>query len=677
MDIYSDISNIGGVGEKTKEKFNKMGIFVILDLLLYFPRDYTFLNMDVLNGYFPTTGKSILKCKVQRHTGTILTKTGKRLTTIEFSCNGKKILGKWFNSPYITKKFIIGQEYNLLGNFKDTNNNIEIINPIISCNDSVESKIIPVYRLKDNIKNSMITKAINSVLDKIKIEDNLPLNILKKYNLVSLDNAIREIHFPKSKEALNKAIERLKFQELFIYSLKLMMLKNKVNSKEGIEFKIFTEDLIKIKKSLPYSLTNAQNKVMRQILYDAKRSVAMNRLVQGDVGSGKTLIALITLFNAYKNNYQCAFMAPTEILATQHFNEAKKVFKDFNISIELLTGSTKKKEKDRIKDIIRQGTPVIVIGTHALIEDDVEFRNLGLIVTDEQHRFGVEQRSRLINKNKMCDVLVMTATPIPRTISLYLYGDLEISIIDEMPPGRKRIETSTFNKDTRKNAYNIAVDEIKKGRQVYIVAPLIEENEKLKLNSVEMIYKEIKSSVFSNISVEILHGKMTSKEKNDIINRFKDGYIKAIISTTVIEVGVNVPNASVMIIENAERFGLAQLHQLRGRVGRGEYDSKCLLISDSTNSITKKRMDIMTESSDGFYIAEQDFKLRGSGEIFGIKQHGDDEFILSNVIEDINILKCANKEAKEIVQKENKENKKICYEISKGLERTSKYICFN
>ena len=456
-----------------------------------------------------------------------------------------------------------------------------------------------------------------------------------------------------------------------------MMLKNKVNNKEGIEFRIFTKELIEIKKSLPYDLTNAQNKVIRQILHDAKRPVAMNRLVQGDVGSGKTLFALIALFNAYKNNYQCAFMAPTEILAVQHFNEAKKILKDFNVSIELLTGNTKKKEKDRIKDIIRQGTSVIVIGTHALIEDSVEFKNLGLIVTDEQHRFGVKQRSKLINKNKMCDVLVMTATPIPRTVSLYLYGDLEISVIDEMPPGRKKIETLLFDKQSRKIAYKMALDEIKEGRQIYIVAPLIEDNEKLKLNSVEMVYKEIKSSVFSNIHVEILHGKMTSKEKNDIINGFKEGDIKAIVSTTVIEVGVNVPNASVMIIENAERFGLAQLHQLRGRVGRGEYNSKCFLISDGVNSITKRRMDIMTKSSDGFYIAEQDFKLRGSGKIFGVKQHGDDQFILANVIEDIDILRCANKEAREIVQNKNQESKKICYEISKGLENTRKYICFN
>ncbi len=677
MDIYSDISNIEGVGNKTREKFNKIGIFTILDLLLYFPRDYTFLSKDILEDDSLERGKSVLKCRAEKYLGNAITRTGKRITTIEFLSGNKKILGKWFNSPYVTKRFTIGEEYNLLGIFKKIGNNLEVINPIVSCNDSVESSIMAIYKLKDNIKNSMITRTVNKVLDNTIIEENLPKHIINEYKLLSLNNAIREIHFPKDKENLNRAIERLKFQELFTYSLKLMMLKNKINSREGIAFKIFTEELKAIKESLPYALTNAQNKVIKEVLIDEKKPTAMNRLVQGDVGSGKTLVALIALFNVYKNNYQCAFMAPTEILAMQHFNEAKKLFKDFNVNIAILTGSTKKKEKERIKEVIRDGEPIILIGTHALIEDDVRFKNLGLIVTDEQHRFGVEQRSKLINKNKICDVLVMTATPIPRTISLYLYSDLEISIINEMPPGRKKIETTLFNKDTREKAYKIAKDEINEGRQVYIVAPLIEENEKLKLNSVQMIYEELKKSIFSDVNVDILHGKMTSKEKNDIINRFKEGDIKAIISTTVIEVGVNVPNASIMIIENAERFGLAQLHQLRGRVGRGEYNSKCLLISDTKNYITKKRMNIMKESSDGFYIAEQDFKLRGSGEIFGVKQHGDDEFILSNILDDINILKCANKEAKEIVKNQSKENKKICYEISKGLERTSKYICFN
>ena len=497
MDIYSDISNVDGVGDKTREKFNKMGIFTILDLLLYFPRDYTFLNDNIDENKGIEKEKLVLKCKVEKYLGNISTRTGKKLTTIEFSYNNKKVLGKWFNSPYITKKFILSKEYNLLGTFKKVGNNLEVINPIVSCNESIDSKIISVYKLKDNIKNSIITRAINSVLDKIIIEDNLPKDIIEKYNLLQLDKAIREIHFPKNKDALNKAIERLKFQELFTYSLKLMLLKGKVSNKEGIAFKM-SESLKSLKESLPYTLTNAQSKVMREILIDEKKEIAMNRLVQGDVGSGKTLIALIALFNVYKNNYQCALMAPTEILATQHFNEAKKVFQDFDVHVELLTGSTKKKEKDRIKGLIKEGDPVIVIGTHALIEDDVEFKNLGLIVTDEQHRFGVEQRSKLVNKNKMCDVLVMTATPIPRTVSLYLYSDLDISIIDEMPPGRKKIETILFNKENRIEAYKVALDEINKGRQVYIVAPLIEENEKLKLNSVEMIYEELKKSLFSD-----------------------------------------------------------------------------------------------------------------------------------------------------------------------------------
>lgn len=410
---------------------------------------------------------------------------------------------------------------------------------------------------------------------------------------------------------------------------------------------------------------------------DQKRNIAMNRLVQGDVGSGKTLVALVSMFNVYMNGYQTVLMAPTEILANQHYEEAKKHLGKFSVDIELLTGSTKEKEKRRIKEKIASGKEIMLIGTHALIQDDVELNNLGLVVTDEQHRFGVEQRSKLINKNKRSDVLVMTATPIPRTLSLYLYSDLDISIIDELPPGRKPIDTILIDMNQRMKAYNFALKEVQKGRQFYIVSPLIEENEKLKLNSVEKIYEELKNGIFRDVNIEILHGKMSGKDKEEIINNFKKGEIKGIISTTVIEVGVNVPNATIMIIENAERFGLAQLHQLRGRVGRGEHKSSCILIANTKNEITRRRMEIMTESSDGFYIAEEDLKLRGSGEVFGMRQHGDEGFILANVAHDIKILKCANQEAKFIVNNINKENEKLCQEIMRGIERNSKYICFN
>ncbi|NGT56822.1 ATP-dependent DNA helicase RecG [Clostridium perfringens] len=677
MNIYDDIGLVKGVGPKLKERLNKVGIFTVLDLLLYFPRDYEFLNDDIsLNGD-TSDEKAILKCKVQSYGSSIRTRNGKTLTTINFTYNNLKVIGKWFNQPYIKRNFILGNEYNLMGRFKKVNNTLEVINPLIPCKEANKSEILPIYTLKNGLTNKILVKLINEILKNMIIKENLPDEIVKKYKLISLDKAIRSIHFPEGRGELQSAINRLKFQELFTYSLKIIMMKAHIKKENsGISFKM--SPLLKdLKESLPYTLTNAQSRTLREILLDQKRNIAMNRLVQGDVGSGKTLVALISMFNVYMNGYQTVLMAPTEILANQHYAEAKKYLDKFGVDIELLTGSTKEKEKKRIKEKIASGKEIMLIGTHAVIQDDVELNNLGLVVTDEQHRFGVEQRSRLINKNKRADVLVMTATPIPRTLSLYLYSDLDISIIDELPPGRKPIDTMLVDMNQRMKAYNFALKEVEKGRQFYIVSPLIEKNEKLNLNSVEKIYEELKNGIFKDVRIEILHGKMAGKDKDKIINTFKNGEIKGIISTTVIEVGVNVPNSTMMIIENAERFGLAQLHQLRGRVGRGEHKSYCILIANTKNDITRRRMEIMTESSDGFYIAEEDLKLRGAGEVFGMRQHGDEGFILANVVDDINILKCANHEAKLIVNNINEDNKKLCTEIMRGIERNSRYICFN
>ncbi|MDZ5128458.1 ATP-dependent DNA helicase RecG [Clostridium perfringens] len=677
INIYDDIGLVKGVGPKLKERLNKVGIFTVLDLLLYFPRDYEFLNDDIsLNGD-TSDEKAILKCKAKSYGSSIRTRNGKTLTTINFIYNNLKVVGKWFNQPYIKRNFILGNEYNLMGKFKKVNNTLEVINPLIPCKEANKSEILPIYTLKNGLTNKILVKLINEILKNMIIKENLPEEIVKKYKLISLDKAIRSIHFPAGRGELQSAINRLKFQELFTYSLKIIMMKAHIKKENsGISFKM--SPLLKdLKESLPYTLTNAQSRTLREILMDQKRNIAMNRLVQGDVGSGKTLVALISMFNVYMNGYQTVLMAPTEILANQHYAEAKKYLDKFGVDIELLTGSTKEKEKKRIKEKIASGKKIMLIGTHAVIQDDVELNNLGLVVTDEQHRFGVEQRSRLINKNKRADVLVMTATPIPRTLSLYLYSDLDISIIDELPPGRKPIDTMLVDMNQRMKAYNFALKEVEKGRQFYIVSPLIEENEKLNLNSVEKIYEELKNGIFKDIRIEILHGKMAGKDKDKIINTFKNGEIKGIISTTVIEVGVNVPNSTMMIIENAERFGLAQLHQLRGRVGRGEHKSYCILIANTKNDITRRRMEIMTESSDGFYIAEEDLKLRGAGEVFGMRQHGDEGFILANVVDDINILKCANHEAKLIVNNINEDNKKLCTEIMRGIERNSRYICFN
>ncbi|MFT8347857.1 ATP-dependent DNA helicase RecG [Clostridium saccharoperbutylacetonicum] len=677
MDIYSNISVLKGVGPKSMEKLNKCGIFNILDILLYFPRDYEFVDSNVAFENITGEDKQILKCEVVSFGRDIRTKSRKILTTIEFNYNNHKVAGKWFNQPYIKNSFKLGQICNLMGKFKRIGNTLEVVNPTITCEEALSSEIIPKYPLKGDISNKLLEKLINEILAVMKIKENLPKNIVEKYSLISLDEAIRSIHFPENKEFLDKAIIRLKFQELFTYSMKLLLLKYKIKKNNtGIYFE-WAKELNILKERLPFPLTNAQTKVIRDILRDQKSNYSMNRLIQGDVGSGKTIVALIAIFNVIKNGYQCAFMAPTEILANQHFEEAKKIYKDFDITIELLTGSTSTKEKQRIKERIKSNEPILLIGTHALFQDDVEFLKLGLIVTDEQHRFGVEQRSKLINKGKRADCLVMTATPIPRTLALYLYSDLDVSIIDELPPGRKKIDTRFYLESKKDISYDLAYDEVKKGRQVYIVCPLIDEDEKELLNSVETVYNNLTTGVFKEFNVQILHGKMKSSEKDEIIKKFKNNEINVLISTTVIEVGVNVPNASVMIVENAERFGLSQLHQLRGRVGRGEYSSYCILIANAKSNVTKKRMQIMTESSDGFLISEKDLELRGAGEMFGKKQSGDEGFVLADIYEDMKILKCAKLEANSIIQNESGINSEIITELSKNLEKTSKYICFN
>jgi len=677
LDIYSNISDLKGVGPKATEKLNRCGIFNILDILLYFPRDYEFVDGNTKFESITGEDKQILKCEVIRFRSDVKTKTGKLLTTIDFNYDGHKVSAKWFNQRYIKISFVQGKIYNLMGKFKRIGNTLEVINPIVTCEEALTSEILPKYPLKSDISNKLFEKLINEILSHMKVKENLSKDVIDKYSLISLNDAIRSIHFPENKEMLEKAKLRLKFQELFTYSLKLLLLKYKIKKNANGIFFEWVNEFSQFKEKLPFPLTSAQTRVVREILRDQKSNSSMNRLIQGDVGSGKTIVALIAIFNVIKNGYQCAFMAPTEILASQHFEESKKVFKDFNIEIELLTGSTTLKEKERIKQRVKTLEPILVIGTHALFQADVEFGKLGLIVTDEQHRFGVEQRSKLINKGERADCLVMTATPIPRTLALYLYSDLDVSIIDELPPGRKKIDTRFYVEAQRDIGYDLAYDEIKNGRQVYIVCPLIEEDEKEELNSVESVYNRLANGVFKDLKVEILHGKMKGTEKDEIIKRFKNNEFNVLISTTVIEVGVNVPNASVMIVENAERFGLSQLHQLRGRVGRGDYSSYCILIAKAKSYTTKKRMQIMTECSDGFLISEKDLELRGAGEMFGRKQSGDEGFILANLYDDIRILRCAKLEANNMLKNECDLNREIINELSKNLEKSSKYICFN
>ncbi|WP_368487685.1 ATP-dependent DNA helicase RecG [Clostridium sp. BJN0013] len=679
MNVYDDVKSIKGVGDVTAQNLNRCCIFNILDLLLYFPRDYEVISsLNNLNKI--ETEKVIIDCRVKSIEKDIRTKNKKILSTVVFENESGTFQGKWFNQPYMKNKFKINKVYRIMGKIERFNGSISIMNPTLvnnEVNNKKENKIIPIYPLKSGITNNIFIKLISKVINEVDIEENLPIWIIKKYKFCNLNKAIKAIHKPSSIEELEEAKRRLKFQELFSYSLKILMLKNyHSKNREGIAFKIVPE-LKELKKKIPYELTKSQNKVIREILLDEKIELPMNRLLQGDVGSGKTIVAIIAIFNVVKNGYQAVFMAPTEILANQHYEECKKFLKDTGVNVQLLCGSITEKNKKIIKGDLKAGKIDIIIGTHALIEDDVEFKNIGMVVTDEQHRFGVVQRSKLINKGKHVDTLVMTATPIPRTLSLCLYGDLNISTIDELPPGRKKIHTYYTDKNSKDKVYKFAVEEIKKGRQVYVVCPLVEENNNLHLSSVKEIYNKLKEKYFKDLEIGILYGKMPSGSKEETMNKFKNGDIKAIISTTVIEVGVNVPNATVMIIENAERFGLAQLHQLRGRVGRGEYKSYCILIADIKNDFTRRRMEIMRSSNDGFFIAEEDLKIRGTGEIFGFKQHGENGLIFSNLSEDIHIFRLANLEAKKFLESKQSEDEKIKKELMDKLEKTSKIISFN
>ena len=578
----------------------------------------------------------------------------------------------FFNQEYIKRAFKSGDSIVVFGKVKIENNFKEFV-PIeiehYSSKPQSNCKIEPVYPLTYGLSNKELQGIIRSVLTKeeFKVKEYLPTYILEKYKLCGIDFAVRNIHSPSNKEALKIALYRLVFEEFLILQLGLFYFKNGVNESSGIEFKE-NEKLNDIIESLPFKLTKAQNRALSEITQDMTSSKVMNRLVQGDVGSGKTVVALLALASAVLNGYQGALMAPTEILASQHYDSFKEILERFNIKSELLVGSLTKKQKEKVLEKVKNQEVDILIGTHALIEDKVEFKNLGIVITDEQHRFGVRQRGRLSNKGDSPDILVMTATPIPRTLALILYGDLDISIIDELPPGRQPIETIAIEHKRRNEAYeNLVRSEVQKGRQVYVVCPLVEESEKIEATAASELVEELKREFFSDLRVGLLHGKMRPAEKDAIMDDFKNKKLDILVSTTVIEVGVNVPNATLMIIENAERFGLAQLHQLRGRVGRGNHKSYCILIYNSKTEVCKERMAIMEETTDGFKISQKDLEIRGPGEFFGTRQHGLPELKVANIFKHIKILKQAQLEARYIIGQDRrlqlKENQKIKEEI--------------
>ena len=520
--------------------------------------------------------------------------------------------------------------------------------------DKNTGRIIPIYPLTSNLSQSTIRKIIEAGINEVygKLEETLPDYLLEKYKLLEINEAIKSIHFPESNSDFIRAKNRLVFEELIGVQLALLNLKEgQKSSEDGIVFdsQAKMQDVIEV---LPFNLTNAQLRVLQEINNDMESNKPMNRLLQGDVGSGKTVVSIIAAYKAVKSGYQVAIMAPTAILADQHLKNFEKTLSRFGIRCELLVSNITKKKKEEILQKLADGEIDILIGTHALLEENVIFKNLGLVVTDEQHRFGVKQRATIVAKGNNPDVIVMSATPIPRTLALILYGDLDISIIDELPPNRKKIETFAITKELEDRLNGFVKKQINEGRQAYIVCPLVEDSEDLNLKSVTALAEKYKTEVFSEYRVEYLHGKMKAKDKDEIMRKFKDGEIDILISTTVIEVGVDVPNASIMVVENAERFGLAQLHQLRGRVGRGEYKSYCILKNEGHGKVSKERMKVMCQTNDGFVISEKDLELRGSGDFFGTAQHGVPEFKIANLFEDIKELKLVQDVATKIIEED-------------------------
>ena len=668
MGITNDVQLLTGIGAKKAEALKKLNIEKIEDFFFFYPRDYQDRRKITSINELSPGSSFLIKARVS-----FVSKPNayyKKVSTLKLLAQDESgsIDIVFFNAGYLANAFQQGGEYYFYGKVSANKGRIEMLHPEFSISNEPDEPgepnernaadkinagaIIPVYPLTAGISQNEMRKFQKNASKFIEeIDEYMPDDMMKRNRLCDIRYAISNIHFPEDEQKYKEAKYRLVFDELFLLQTGLMSVKSSRQAGgSGIKFSK-NADINKYISSLPYQLTRAQSRVVDEITTDMESEKIMNRLVQGDVGSGKTAVAEIALYKACMSGYQGVLMAPTELLANQHYNTLKSSFSSFGIEVSFISGSMGAKERREALQSLKEGKTKIAVGTHAIIQPDVEFENLGIVITDEQHRFGVNQRQLLTQKGKNPDVLVMSATPIPRTLAMILYGDLDISIIDELPPGRQKIVTKWMTETKRNVAYEFMKTELESGRQGYVVAPLIDDSEVISARSAESIYKELVKR-FSKHRVALMHGEMKQSEKDQTMQRFYEGEIDVLVSTVVIEVGINVPDATVMIVENAERFGLAQLHQLRGRVGRGTEKSWCVLIVESRAELAVKRAETMVSTTDGFVIAEQDLELRGPGEFFGTKQHGIPDLKIANLVKHIDILETVRKEAKKLLEKD-------------------------
>ena len=644
-----DIKNLHNVGEKTAKLLNKLGIYTDNDLISFYPYKYNIYNFS---NFLEENVTLILRVKIESNPIVFYIKKNFNKLSFRANIDNNIINVIIFNRAFLKQNLIVGKEITIIGKY-DFKKNLFTASDIKF--NIVNGQIEPIYHLVKGLTNNIIIKIIKSNLESINIIDYLPSEYQNKYNLVSKNNAIRDIHFATSLENISNAKKRLIYEELFEFSFKMNYLK-KLNQKKLKNAKKFDEEKVSLLiNRLGFSLTDDQKNSVNDILNDLKSNKKMNRLLLGDVGSGKTIVATIGIYANFLSGYQSSLMAPTELLAYQHYYSINSILDKFGVTVELITGSMTKKEKEKIYERVKNNEIDLLIGTHSLLNDNLIFNNLGLVITDEQHRFGVNQRFTLQDKSTSPDILYLSATPIPRTYAMTIYGDLDISYIKTKPFGRKEIITILKKENEIKDVLHAMLEQIKLGHQIYVVCPSIDQNEENDLTSVNLLKDKLNIAFKNMINIEIIHGKMKPNEKDAIMNEFKNNQIKILISTTVIEVGIDVKNATMMVIFNAERFGLATLHQLRGRVGRNELQSYCYLISDKDN----ERLKVMEESNDGFYISQKDFELRGHGDLFGIKQSGDMNFKIANLKNDYNILLLANEDTKKYI--ENKEYLKNDY----------------